>query len=331
MNRIARASATERVAVFEAAAVARKLSPVILEKDFWVCWTLERLFALPEIGPNLLFKGGTSLSKVYGVIERFSEDIDLSLSRDFLGFGGEQEPERALSKTQQRKRIEDLLSAFYAATTQRIQPMLHQAIAEILGEGSWTLTPTEPGTLEFAYPMSLGAALAYIRPVVKIELGGRNDTWPAEERSITAYAADVVAGTGSARVRVLGVERTFWEKVTILHDEFYRPLEKVRGDRLSRHYYDLVKLANHAEIGPRALARLDLLTRVAEHKEFFYHSSWSRYDLACPGTLRLLPPSERLVSLRNDYDRMRDMFFATPPDFDALLESLSALETQLNL
>ncbi len=330
MNRIAHASAAERAAVFQAAAVAQKLSPIIIEKDFWVCWTLERLFALPEVGENLLFKGGTSLSKVYGVIERFSEDIDLSLSRDFLGFGGAREPELAPSKTQQRKRIEELLAAFYAATTERTLPALHAAIAEVLGEDGWTLTPTEPGTLEFAYPLSLGSALAYIRPVVKIEMGARNDTWPAEEHPVVPFVAEVVAGTSSAVVRVLAVERTFWEKVTILHDEFYRPLEKVRGERLSRHYYDLVKLAQHPEIGPRALARLDLLARVAEHKEFFYRSSWSRYDLSVPGSLRLLPPPERLPDLRSDYDRMRDMFFAAPPTFDSLLESLSALETRLN-
>ena len=212
MNRIARALAAERADVFQAAAVAQKLSPVIIEKDFWVCWTLERLFTLPEVGANLLFKGGTSLSKVYGVIERFSEDIDLSLSRDFLGFGGEREPELAASKTQQRKRIEELLAAFYAATTERTLPTLHAAIAEVLGEEGWTLTPTEPGTLEFAYPLSLGSALAYIRSVVKIEMGARNDTWPAEEHPVVPYAAEVVAGTSAAAVRVLAVERTSGRK-----------------------------------------------------------------------------------------------------------------------
>lgn len=330
LNRIARASAAERAVVFEAAAGARGLSPVLLEKDFWVCWTLERLFALPAMGQNLLFKGGTSLSKVYGVIERFSEDIDLSLSRDFLGFGGEREPERALSKTQQRRRIEALLAAFYATMTEQILPALHAAITEILGDDGWTLTATEPGILEFAYPVSLDSPLAYVRPVVRIEMGSRNDTWPAEERFVTPYLTGVTAGTSAALVRVLAVERTFWEKVTILHDEFYRPLEKVRGARLSRHYYDLAQLATHPEIGPRALTRFDLLARVAQHKDFFYRNSWSRYDLALPGTLRLLPPPERLPGLRSDYARMRDMFFAEPPIFDSLLSNLRTLEARLN-
>jgi hypothetical protein len=335
LKRVATLSHTERAELFEATSEKRGLDPVIVEKDFWVCWTLERLFSLPVIAPHLLFKGGTTLSKVYGVIERFSEDIDLSLSRDFLGFGGEKEPEKATSGTQKRKRIEELKEAFAAAMSAQVAPALRLAITDTIGDSGWELLPSplDPGTLDFQYPRSLPADNPYIRPSVKIEMGGRNDTWPSETHTITSYVAEEfpdIFTTPEATVRVLAVERTFWEKATLLHDEYHRPAERSQGERISRHYYDMAMLARRADITEKALGSPELLKRVTEHKELFYRYKWSRYDEATPGTFRLLPPEFRLAGLRSDYQAMSAMFFEGAIPFEEILSEIQNLEEQIN-
>lgn len=126
------------------------------------------------------------------------------------------------------------------------------------------------------------------------------------------------------------MERTFWEKATLLHNEFHRPPEKRRGERISRHYYDLAQLSRHPEIGPRSIARRDILERVVAHKTLYYSDTWSRYQDALTGSLRLLPSAEARSALRGDYAQMQSMFMDAPPGFDSLLEVLAQLETQVN-
>jgi hypothetical protein len=337
MNLATESSDTRRDA-FAIAGERRGLLPIVVEKDFWVCWTLERLFALPDLGPHLLFKGGTSLSKVYGLIRRFSEDIDLSLSRTALG-DGLADPERAASNTQRKLRTEALVAAFQETVTGRLLPALREAIAQQLGQerqpgdGGWTLTQdgTDPGTLHFAYPRATEGELSYIRPEVKIELGGRSDDWPAEDRTVTAYAAEVLPQMtpGAVAVRALAARRTFWEKATILHAEHHRPQDKPTGERLSRHYSDLAQMAG-TEAEAQALGDLALLARVREHKAAFYTAPWASYDTARPGTLRLAPRPERLAGLRTDYRGMAAMFFGPVLPFDDMMGRIAALEERVN-
>jgi hypothetical protein len=317
---------------FAITADRRGLLPLLVEKDFWVCWTLERLFSLPDFGPHLLFKGGTSLSKVYGTIRRFSEDIDLSLSRVALG-DGLADPEQAASNTQRKIRSEALVAAFQDAVTDRLLPALRAAIAEQLGDDGWTLIQdrTDPGTLHFAYPRASEGDMAYVRPEVKIEMGGRSDDWPAESRTVTAYAAEELPAVtpGAVPVRVLAARRTFWEKATILHAEYHRPPDKIQAERLSRHYSDLAEMAGTV-IEAQALADLPLLARVAAHKAAFYTTPWASYDTAKPGTLRLAPPESRLAGLRADYREMGPMFFGPTLPFDGMMDRIAALEGRVN-
>jgi len=328
-------SADTRRDAFAIAGEKRDLLPVLIEKDFWVCWTLERLFALPEFHEHLLFKGGTSLSKVYGLIQRFSEDIDLSLSRTALG-EGLADPEQAASNTQRKQLSAALVLAFRDTVTHRLLPALRASIAQELGNagsGDWTLTQDslDPGTLHFAYPRAVGGELIYIRPEVKIELGGRNDDWPAEDRTVTAYVAVELLQVMPAAisVRVLAARRTFWEKATILHAEYYRPLDKAAGERLSRHYSDLAQMANtKAEV--QALADLPLLARVRQHKAAFYTAPWASYETALPGTLHLVPRPERLAGLRTDYRGMSAMFFGPSLSFEAMMDKIAELERRVN-
>ncbi|MHB9010318.1 MAG: nucleotidyl transferase AbiEii/AbiGii toxin family protein, partial [Limisphaerales bacterium] len=312
MDAFAQSSSGDRRAGFVQTAAARRLDPVIVEKDFWVCWTLKELFRLPEIGEHLIFKGGTSLSKVFKIIERFSEDIDVSIDRTFLGFGGANEPEAGGSNKEKQRRVDALKAECQQKIATGLQPALDAAIkSKVAANETWSLRSDaedpDRQTLLFEYPSSFAmASEGYIRRAVKIELGARADHWPCETRRVTPYVAEQFPQgfkEGSCALKVLSAERTFWEKATILHAEFHRPADKPIPERFSRHYCDLFELIRKG-VAKAALENPELLARVAEHKALFFKSSWARYAEASKGTLRLAPPEHRQNALRDDYRKM---------------------------
>lgn len=312
-------------------------TPMVVEKDFWVCWLLGELFDLPEFKDHLTFKGGTSLSKAYNVIGRFSEDIDLAIHRSFLGFDGDQEPESGSSKKEQARRIERLKEACIEAVGHRLLPLL---------KDRWTGVPTapapdrlelsdeDPQTILFRYPRCLEEKREskYILPYVKVEIGARSDDWPLIGHKVHSYVETEFSGLlgdfGYA-VKVLAVERTFWEKATILHAEYHRPAELELPSRLSRHYYDLYCL-HRSEHSESALGSLNLLERVAEHKRIFFRRAWAQYEHAKPGSIRLSPPKSRLNALEEDYRNMSEMFFESPPSFREIMNGIAELEFRIN-
>lgn len=338
MDTVLQLSPTERAQLFEQAARKIGFDPVIVEKDFWVCWTLRELFRLPEIGEHLIFKGGTSLSKVFRVIERFSEDIDVSIDRSWLGFGGANEPEAGGSNKEKQRRIDALKIACQAKIVGDLLPALTVAIrAKLGGEEGWLLRPDENDpdaqTLLFEFPTSFNPdAAGYIPRRVKVEMGARADHWPCETRTITPYVAEQFPhgfrepGTS---VKVLSVERTFWEKATILHAEYHRPPDKPMPDRFSRHFCDFFEMVRRG-VSASATRQPELLARVAEHKSLFFRSSWAKYHEALKGTLRVAPPEHRVQALRQDYGRMQQMFFGEPPAFDAIIDGLRRWESEFN-
>jgi len=340
MDGVARFAPQDRADLFNEAGAKRGLASAVIEKDFWVCWSLRRLFTLPGDNPSLVFKGGTSLSKVFAVIRRFSEDIDLSLDRRDLGYGGKRDPQAAPS----RKKAEQLLESLDADVQRHIDvvlvPRLKEAIEAALGrdDQTWGLEKdtNDRQTVIFRYPPSLTTGAygetTYINPVVRLELGARGDVWPAERRSIQPYAAEEFPKLFKAPatdVTVLAAERTFWEKATLLHAEYHRPTEKWTSERLSRHYYDLALLAGTPH-GERALRKMDLLDGVVKHKARFFASAWANYDTAKAGTLCLVPPEERLRGLSADYEKMKPMIFDDAPPFAAVIQQLRALERRIN-
>lgn len=336
MDSILRLTPRQRAELYQAASQKLGFGEVIIEKDFWVCWTLRQLFTLPGIGEHLIFKGGTSLSKVWQAIARFSEDIDMSLSRDWLGFSGTRDPEKAASGKKQRERIEDLATACAEKIKSGVLPALRARAAAALGEDGWTIAidADDPQTLRFNYPSTLGehAPDAYIRREVKIECGARSDDWPAEEKSILPYVAEPYPDTiadAAVPLKVLSIERTFWEKATILHAEAHREEAKATPTRFSRHYADVAALADHAS-ATGALARDDLRARVVEHKQVFFAAGWAKYDTAVPGTFRLVPPAYRLAALESDYRVMQEMYFGRPRPWAEIVERLHTLEAAIN-
>ena len=335
MDSIANQSANERRTYFEQAAIQHgRLSAQLMEKDFWVCWTLRRLFMLPELADHLTFKGGTSLSKVHGVIERFSEDVDVTVEREYLGFGGADDPELAGSNQKVERQIAQLVKACESFVADELQPALENAIAQSLGHADWTLTlDREEPSLRFQFPAAITTGLSqYFAPSIKIELGARADPYPVEDGTVQPYLHDTfpdLMSDSSVDVRVLDLARTFWEKATILHSIHHQPAIKPLGPRQSRHYYDLFQLADHA-IKSEALERLDLLDRVATHKRIYFRAAWAKYREACPGSLRLVPGAERIRELTSDYEDMQPMFFGDYPTFEHILSRLQSLENAIN-
>lgn len=345
MDDIARLPAGDRSALFGTASIKRQdMRPALVEKDFWVCWTLKRIFNLENPPAGLVFKGGTSLSKVYETIDRFSEDVDLSFDRSALGFGGDNDPAKAPSRQQESKRLENLSEACREMIRDRYLPQLRTAFASALGtdpsQETWRLELSQDDpdeqTLLFHYPAGIGerddSVARYQLPVVRLELGARGEQWPAQQAAVTSYAAQAVPApfkNPSCEVRALSPERTFWEKATILHVCYHRSAGKPFLPRQSRHYYDVMKLYEKG-VGKKALADLDLLKSVAEHKTVFFRAAAAKYDEAVPGSLRLVPPPSRKKELEDDYAKMREMIFGTPPSLDDVLTVISEIERQVN-
>ena len=338
MDAVLQLSPKQRLELFEQTAQQTGMEPVIVEKDFWVCWTLKELFRLPTIGEHLIFKGGTSLSKVFKVIERFSEDIDVSIDRGWLGFSGANEPEAGGSNKEKQRRIEALRVACQQKIAAELLPALEEDIkAKVLQGDQWSLRVDEEDpdqqTLLFDYPTSFAPdATGYVRRMVKIEMGARADHWPCEAKTVTPYVAEQFPQgfkEPSGEVKVLSAERTFWEKATILHAEFHRPADKPMPDRFSRHYCDFHELVRKG-VANSATAKPELLARVAQHKSLFFKSSWAKYDEATKGTLRISPPEQRVKALREDYVKMEQMFFGEPPKFDQVIALLQQWESEFN-
>jgi hypothetical protein len=318
-------------------AARRNVPAWMVEKDFWVCWLLGRLFTLEEFKGHLVFKGGTSLSKVFGVIHRFSEDIDLSISPALLGVE-ESWLEAPEKKSQRTKRMEQLEALCIKAVQEHYAPRIEAAVNAELGapEKRWRLTfsvdaITHSPVVLFEYPRA-AAYISYVPPMVKIEFGSLTDQQPVGTRPVRPMIAEQfpeALAVKETAVVAMDAERTFWEKATILHDASLRPADKKFAGRYCRHYYDTVLLAEHAA-GERALARLDLLARVTRFKSLFFLSSLSDYASAQPGTFRLLPPDVRRSEVEADYARMQDFFTAPPPSFADLWERLRAAEARIN-
>jgi hypothetical protein len=324
--------ADERRLYIEQAATRRNVSPVILEKDFWVCWLLGILFE-SKFANSLVFKGGTSLSKVFGVIERFSEDIDLSLSPAFLEL-----PEAGASRNQANKWMKKAEATCGTAVRDQICPAIEATVATVLGENkrAWFEFLTDANTnspvLLFNYPSSQPAGFDYLKRSVKLEFGSLTDQQPIGRHPIQPWVAEVLPDTfpdWRCEVVALEVERSFWEKATILHTEYHRPAGKPTPDRFSRHYADTAALARHP-IARNAVDQHALRDRVVRWKSQFFGSSWAKYDEAKPGTFHLVPPVERSTVLRRDYQAMRDMYVTEPVSFDNILDTLAELENHIN-
>lgn len=332
-------SPKERADVIREVAARRNISAVLVEKDFWVSWTLAVLFAHPDFCDQLVFKGGTSLSKVFGVIERFSEDIDLSVSPEFVGIN-EQWVEDAESRSKRTDRMKQLEAACTKTVGERIAPELERIAEDALGKSAesknWMEFQVDDEThspvVLFHYPSNEATGFEYLRRSVKMEFGSLTDQKPVGKHQICPWTAKefpTMFPDFQCDVVALELERSFWEKATILHAEYHRDEAKPIRDRFSRHYSDTAAIAKHGEIA-HTLANDELRQQVADWKSRFFPSSWAHYETAKPGSFHLVPPDFRVAELERDYREMQPMFLKEPPQFASVLSVLSDLERKIN-
>jgi hypothetical protein len=330
MRNVALLTSADRRALFTNTASKAGLTVAIIEKDFWVCWTLDYLFRLSPWRNRIAFKGGTSLSKAYRLIERFSEDIDLILDWRILGYRADEPWEQRSNTKQDRfnKEANDKAAMFLR---DEFVPTMESDLFKNLGIHLRIAPDSEDNqTLLFTYPQEFSDQS--IVQEIRLEIGALAAWTPAAYQAITPIAAEhyqKLFQYPETSVLTVLPERTFWEKITILHREANRPDNSAMPPRYSRHYYDLHRMAA-SWVKKKAFADIDLLNRVVAFKDKFYRSPWAGYEYAQPGTMKLMPPKRSLAGLEEDYEHMQGMIFGNKPNFKELMDGIKILETEIN-
>ena len=323
----------DRREVLGVAASASGRPAYLLEKDVWVVWSLETLFGGP-LGAALVFKGGTSLSKAYGAIRRFSEDVDLTYDIRALVPELVRDHSKALppSRSQEQKWTKAVREALGTWTHDVAMPVLLRALRDIEPDGDVEVK----GCDVFIRYVALNEGTGYGRPEVKLEFGGRATGEPSAPMAVRCDAAEHVYGVEfpTAEPRVLQAERTFWEKATAAH--VFCTQQRVRGEGFARHWHDLARL-NDSGVAASALADCEIAEGVAAHKAMFFREkdasgNWVDYAAAVAGSLRLVPAGDALLALADDYARMVEngWLLDDAEPFDALMDACQAIEDRAN-
>ena len=323
-------STSDRLGYLEQLRMRTGVEEFVFEKDWWVTVILRALFRCGCAG-SLMFKGGTSLSKAWGLIDRFSEDVDLGIDREFLGFGGE------LSKTQISDKLRRAACSF---VRERLQNDLReQLIADGIEAGKFevrvnitSVTTTDPEVIEVEYVPSMGEH-AYLKHVVKIEVSGRSMHEPVKGCALRTMITEAhPEGPFSEEefvVMAVVPERTFLEKVMLLHEEFAKPMSDVRAERMSRHLYDIYRIMQ-TTIAGKALGDEALYRSVLEHRRKFVGLRGFDYDSLYTDTLSLEIPAEVTDAWHQDYEHMcRTMIYGEHPSWDELMAKMRELNERI--
>jgi hypothetical protein len=306
------------------------MSAYTAEKDWWVVQTLSVLFET-SLRDHMVFKGGTSLSKAWKLIERFSEDIDLAVGREFFGFTG-------VLTTNQGKTLRKKAGKY-------IDTELFQELEELFKErgfiGAGVRLELEAGgdsdrdrAIFVHYPNVIEPPRYVLRPI-KIEIGCRSLMEPYTIQTFASLLDEQYAGQQFAQqpiaIPTVNPERTFLEKVFLLHEEFQRPKERMRIERLSRHLYDVTNLvkAGYMDI---ALENPDLYQIIVTHRQKFNKVGGVDYNGHAPQHINPIPPDDVLSAWKTDYNTMKEqmIYELTPPTFDQVLEEIHIIKTRIN-
>lgn len=330
MISIAKLSDSDQRELFRNTSDKMGLQDAIVEKDFWVSYTLDYLFHRSPWSKTLAFKGGTSLSKAFKAIHRFSEDIDLILDWRVLGYEV-MEPWVQRSKAKQDAFNKETNNRAAKFLKEIFLPTMRKQLANELGkEVEISMDDRDSQTVLFYYP-NLFEHSATLK-MIRLEIGALAAWTPCATAEITPYVAEqypALFAQPNTRVRTVSPERTFWEKATILHHEANRPDNLLMPSRYSRHYYDLYQLSKTA-IKETAIDQLEMLRKVVSFKRKFYPRAWAKYEEIFTSGLKLIPPKFRLDALEEDYKSMRDMLFGEVPSFDEMILSLGLMQEELN-
>lgn len=311
-----------------------------VEKDFWVCWTLDVLFnGLAVSGPRLLFKGGTSLSKAFGLVSRFSEDIDITVFRDDLGQATDVAELDALSGKKRRARLDAIRAACQSYIAGPLTEQFTQLATSAIPAARFRLEPDpddkDGQTLLFWYPAVTVTTGDYIRSAVKIESGAKSALDPHVAATVTPYVAQDLPDLDLtvANVTTVRPERTFWDKIIILHGlrQWHDRRGELRhgGQRVSRHYYDVHQLMQAASAHEWQTDH-GLAMDCVQHARLFFGSVDLGLDTALPGSFTLTPGAAMRDALARDYAAMSGMIFGEIPALDSVLTSVEKLEQIVN-
>ena len=326
MDNFIKRSLNERLEIINQTAAKLDMAPAAIEKDFWVCWMLQRLFQ-STLKESIIFKGGTSLSKVYGYIKRFSEDIDLILNWDEFSTSTEWNPSTRYGKAGREKMMKALDEWNARQVAEAVLPVVQECCGDIC---SAALSQEAPEVIVITYPKNYPGS--YIRPEILLEIGPKAAWNPHAEHTVRPYMAEQYPGlfkNAEAKVTVTTAERAFWEKITILHAQVNR--NSSLPSRYARHYYDTIMMARNADLKKSAFADVRLLYQVSSFKYYFYRAGWADYPNAVPGTMHLIPSGHILKELEADYQNMqREMLPADAPSFAVIMAELAVLEQEIN-
>jgi hypothetical protein len=317
------------------------------EKDFWVCWTLDALFngGIAVGAPRLLFKGGTSLSKAFGLIERFSEDIDATVFREDIGHPATIDALERLSGRKRQALLDAIRNACRVYVAGPLRADLSHALRAVLDdrgispeEAQIELDDADPDgqTLLLRYPSVTTTGVGtYVRPVVRIESGAKSALEPRSPAILHPYVNDDLEDFDLTVPNVTTIDpaRTFWDKVVIAHGlrRWFERRGTLRqeGQRVSRHYYDLHALFR-SSIGQAAVQDRALAVDCARHARFFFNRPDLDLASAIPGTLAITPTPGMIDPLRRDYEAMASMIFGAVPGFNDVIASVSEIESLVN-
>lgn len=298
------------------------------EKDWWVVHTLAIIFSM-ECANALIFKGGTSLSKGWNVIHRFSEDIDLALDREFLGFSGE------ITKGEIRKLRRKSFQFISEVFTEELKNKFVE-----LGFKDLIVKPREvenhdqdPLIIEIYYN-KLTETDTYLKPGILVEIGSRSLKEPFTKRTFGTFVSKIYTDNPFTdkpiTIPIVNPERTFLEKIFLLHEEFQKPFDKIRVERLSRHLYDIEKLSQteYAEI---ALQDTELYNTIVRHRSKFTAISGIDYAKHNPANIKFIPPDSIIKMWEADYEEMKgSMIYGQLLEFDKLINRLTELQKRIN-
>lgn len=320
---------------FEECARSKKLHTQIIQKDYWVCYVLKSIFEDDFLGDKFVFKGGTSLSKVFGIIKRFSEDIDLVLNPKCIGFEGGFPLKDILSCSNNQRNFR--AEAIGKDGLKYIQEELYPHIKSILEKQGFFLKDCKQernrALLEIAYPKLFNQSNGYIKNEILLEISTLSPYAPLGNYPIQSYICeleDYQAFGISTQVRAISAEKTFWDKISILHQEAHRPNDKVFPQRYSRHYYDVIMIFR--ELRENLIEEIKLCRETFRFKQCFYYVKWANFEKMIEENQVCLIPSEtHLKALKEDFEVMRREFlFECDFDFSGMIEELEKIEEVIN-
>lgn len=304
------------------------LPPAAIEKDWWVVHTLRVVFSL-TFAEHLVFKGGTSLSKAWDIIKRFSEDVDLVLNREFIGFKGE------LSKSQVKRLRETSCKFICDDFLKEITQSFNNTGLNVSGINviERNADDTDPVKIEVRYK-SLFDANTYLQNRVLIEIGSRSLIEPFTNRSFTSFVGEIFNGKPFAdiplTIPVVNPERTLLEKIFLLHEEFQKEAGKIKVEHMSRHHYDIIQLMD-SKFAVIALNDANLFDTIVQHRKQINFLNYVDYSKHSRGSINIIPPNKILSEWEKDYSQMSEsMIYGDKPSFQELLKEIESINSFIN-